>query len=152
MMTTAADMMTKDVLTVMPDTRVNEVAGFILDNRITALPVTDEDGNLLGIVSEGDLVRCTKIKRDAHGSWWLNLLTTPGAHSGDMRDQGRRKVEEVMSRDVLLASETDDLQSLIALLSKRRIKRLPVVRDGKLVGIVSRVDILRHLAKEKVVL
>lgn len=149
-MTTAADLMTTDVLTVTPGMLINEVAAIILNKRITALPVADEEGNLLGIVSEGDLVRCAKTKRDAHCSWWLNLMTSPSTHSGEMRDQGRRKVEEVMSRDVLLVSESDDLQSLIALLSKRRIKRLPVLRGGKLVGIVSRVDILRHLAKEKI--
>ncbi len=146
-MTTAADLMTTDVLTVTPDTLVNEVAEFILENRITALPVADEEGNLLGIVSEGDLVRCTKSKRDAHRSWWLNLLTTSSAHPGEMRGQGQRKVEEVMSRDVLLASETEDLPRLIELLSRRRIKRLPIVRGEKLVGIVSRVDILRFLAE-----
>lgn len=149
-MTTAADLMTTNVLTVKPDMLVNEVAGLILNNRITALPVADETGELLGIVSEGDLIRCTKTKRDAHRSWWLNLLTKTGENLNEMHDQGQRKVEEVMSRDVLIASDTDGLTNLIDLLSRRRIKRLPIVKDGKLVGIVSRVDILRYLAKEKV--
>ena len=148
----ARDIMTATVVTVTSDARVEDIAKLLLDKHISAVPVVDSADRLVGMVSEGDLMRRRENETERHRSWWLNLLTTPGAHSGDMRNQGRRKVEDVMSRDVLLASETDDLQSLIALLSKRRIKRLPVVRDGKLVGIVSRVDILRHLAREKVVL
>ena len=149
-MTIAADLMTTDVMTVTPDTLVNEVAGLILENRVTALPVVDDEGHLCGIVSEGDLIRGARAKRDANRSWWLTLLTTSNSDPKLMMDQGYRRVEDVMSRDVLLASEDDDLQKLIAMLAQRRIKRLPIVRGGKLVGIVSRVDILRYLAKEKV--
>lgn len=150
-MKTAADLMTTDVLTVAPDTLVNEVAKLILDNGITALPVVDKDGHLKGIVSEGDLIRCARSKREAHRSWWLTMLTASGDGSSEMRDLGHRKVGEVMSRDVLLASENDSLSKLIVMLAQRRIKRLPIVRHGKLVGIVSRIDILRYLAREKVI-
>ena len=150
MMMTAADLMTTDLLTVMPDTLVADVAGIILKNRITALPVVDEERRLIGMVSEGDLIRSAESRRDVHRSWWLTLLTTSTTDLKDVLGQGERKVDEVMSRDVLLVSEGDHLPKLVAMLSKRRIKRLPVVRDDRLVGIVSRIDILRYLAKERI--
>lgn len=145
-MTTAADLMTRDVLTVRPDMPLGEVAQLILNYKITALPVVDDEGQLLGIVSEGDLVRCSKAKRDAHRSWWLTLLTSSNSADANLAGQSHRPIGEVMSKDVLLASEGERLPRLIELLSRRRIKRLPIVKEGKLVGIVSRVDILRYLA------
>ncbi|MGI9510233.1 MAG: CBS domain-containing protein [Geminicoccaceae bacterium] len=149
-MKTAADIMTKTVLTVAPDSLVSKVAGIILEQGVTALPVVDDDRRLLGIVSEGDLVRSAEAMRDTRRSWWLTLLTTSTTDLKEVLGQGDRKVEEVMSRDILLAQESDSLKKLIAMLSRRRIKQLPIVRDGKLVGIVSRIDILRYLAREKV--
>lgn len=151
-MMTAADLMTTDVVTVRPDTLVTEVAGMILKNRVTALPVVDEERRLVGIVSEGDLVRCAEAKRDADRSWWLTLLASSPADLKDVLGQGKRRVDEVMSRDVLLVSEMDDLRKLVAMLSRRRVKRLPVISDGKLVGIVSRIDILRYLARERIMI
>ncbi|MEM8951784.1 MAG: CBS domain-containing protein [Pseudomonadota bacterium] len=149
-MVTAADLMTTDVMTVKPDTLVTEVAGIILKNKITALPVVDDDRRLQGIVSEGDLIRSAEARRDADRSWWLTLLTSTTSDLKDVLGQGERRVEEVMSRDVLLISERDGLKKLVSMLSRRQIKQLPVVRDGKLVGIVSRIDILRYLAGERV--
>ena len=145
-MTVAADLMTTDVLTVKPDMPIGAVARLILEHRVTALPVVDEDGKLVGIVSEGDLVRCSKMKRGAHRSWWLNLMTGVTTEHDDILSGSDRLVEEVMSKDVLLASERESLARLVELLSRRRIKRLPIVRNDRLVGIVSRVDILRYLA------
>lgn len=149
-MISAADLMTTDLLTVKPDTLVTEVAGMILGNRITALPVVDDAGHLVGMVSEGDLVRSNQSRQDPDRSWWLTLLTASTGELKDIAGHGDRKVQDVMSRDVLLASEEDGLRKLIAMLARRRIKRLPVVRDGKLVGIVCRIDILRYLDKEKI--
>jgi len=148
-MTTAADLMTRDVLTVKSDMPVGDVAQLILKHKVTALPVIDDEGRLLGIVSEGDLVRCSKTKRDAHRSWWLTLMTSSSSADTNLADQSHRPIGDVMSKDVLLASESESLPRLIELLSRRRIKRLPIVKEGKLVGIVSRVDILRFLAGKR---
>ncbi|MEL6962249.1 MAG: CBS domain-containing protein [Pseudomonadota bacterium] len=148
-MTVAADVMSKDVITVAPDMSISEVARIILNHKVTSLPVVDGEGRLVGIVSEGDLVRCSKSKRDAHRSWWLTLMAGTNADQADVLGQGDRRVGDVMSKDVLLASETESLSQLIELLSRRRIKRLPIVKNGKLVGIVSRVDVLRHLASSR---
>jgi len=145
-MTVAADLMTRDVLTVRPDMPVGEVAQLILERNVTSLPVVDDEAQLVGVVSEGDLIRCTQTKREAHRSWWLTLMTGAASADTDLSGQSRRPVGDVMSRDVLLASEDESLMRLIELLSRRRIKRLPIVKGGKLVGMISRVDILRHLA------
>lgn len=150
MMTTAADLMTKDILTVRPEMPVGDVARLILERKVTSLPVIDDEGKLVGIVGEGDLIRCSKAKRGANRSWWLNLMTGCSETEADMESQSKRLVEDVMSRDVLLASENESLMDLIELLSRRQIKRLPIVRGGKLVGIVSRVDVLRYIAANRV--
>ncbi len=148
-MVVAADLMSRDIITVTPGMPVSEVAQTILNFKITSLPVVDDEGRLVGIVSEGDLVRCSRSNRDAHRSWWLTLMTGSGSNQADMLSLGDRRVGDVMSKDVLLASENESLPQLIELLSRRRIKRLPIVKNGKLVGIVSRVDVLRHLASSR---
>jgi len=145
-MTTAADLMTREVISVSPETPVAEVADIILNKRVSALPVVDDDGRLLGIVSEGDLIRSADSQRDAHRSWWLVLLTPVKAEIDSFLGDAGRRVRDVMSRDVLMAREDEPLKHLITLLARSRIKRIPIVTDGKLMGIVSRVDVLRHLA------
>lgn len=146
-MITAIDLMTKDVLSVTPDASVADVARIILKNRITALPVVDADRHLLGMVSEGDLIRSAETNPDAHRSRWLVLLTKPKTGSKSVIGNVDRTVGDVMCRDILMVSEDETLPRLIDLLSTSRIKRLPIVRDGQLMGIVSRVDVLRFLAK-----
>jgi CBS domain-containing protein len=151
-MMTAADVMTTKVLTVTPETRVARVASIILDHEITALPVVDEEQRLLGIVSEDDLVRLAEAKRDARRAWWLTLMTTSATDLKEVFGRGEQPVEQVMSRDVVVASEDTSLRKLVTMLSRRRTKQVPILRDGKLVGIVSRIDILRYLAKERTLL
>ena len=123
--------------------------GVILEQDITALPVVDAEGRLLGIVSEDDLVRIAEAKRDVGRAWWLTLLTTSAADLKDIFGKGSCQVDEVMSRDVVTASEEASLAKLVQLLSRRRIKQVPILRDDRLVGIVSRIDILRYIARER---
>lgn len=149
-MTTAADLMTKDVIRVTAEKPVADVADTLLKHRLSALPVVDATGHLLGIVSEGDLVRCAKRQRAPNRSWWLELLTPAKATASEYLGGEDRTARDVMSRDVLVASEDEILPELIILLAKSRIKRVPIVTHGRLVGIVSRVDILRHLAETAV--
>ncbi len=151
-MKTAADVMTRNLVTVAPATPVSSVSAMILENEITALPVVDDDGRLLGIVSEDDLVRAAEARRDIRRSWWRTLLDTRTSELKEMFGEGTRPVQEVMSRDVVVASEADPLRKLVVMLSRRRIKQLPIIKGEKLVGIVSRVDILRYLAKERTML
>lgn len=147
-MTIAADLMTKDVKRIAADKPVADVADTLLKHRLSALPVVDATGHLLGIVSEGDLVRCSRRERAANRSWWLELLTPAKVAASEYLGDEDRTARDVMSRDVLVAGEKESLSELITLLAKSRIKRVPIVTNGRLVGIVSRVDILRHLAEK----
>lgn len=151
-MKTAADIMTTDILTVASDMPVARAAAVILKHDITALPVVDVDGHLIGIVSEDDIVRVAEAKRDVGRAWWLTLLTTSAADLRDIFGKGECPVDRVMSRDVVTASEDASLHQLVHLLSRRRIKQVPILRDDRLVGIVSRIDILRYIARERLTL
>ncbi|MBB3185283.1 CBS domain-containing protein [Halomonas fontilapidosi] len=138
----AADVMTPNVITVTPDSEVSEIASLLLEHGISAVPVVDADDNVLGIVSEGDLIRRVENNGDQHKSWWLKLFSGGGNAVDYVKSHGR-KAGEVMTPHPLTINEDEPLHNIAALLEKRHIKRVPVVRDGKLVGIVSRANLLR---------
>jgi CBS domain-containing protein len=142
----ARDVMTANVVAVAPETDVREIAKLLLENRISAVPVIDGEGRLVGIVSEGDLMRRPETGTMHPTPWWLWLLVLP-------EDQARKYVKthghharEVMTSRLITIGENAPLEEIADVLERRRIKRVPVVRDGKLVGIVSRADLLRGLA------
>jgi CBS domain-containing protein len=142
----AADVMTPHVITVGPDSEVREIATLLLEHGISAVPVVDDAGKVLGIVSEGDLMRRVETQGDEHKSWWLKLFT--GHDAGEyVRSHGRR-ASEIMTRDPVTVTEDEPLYRVAKLLEKRRIKRVPVVREGRLVGIVSRANLLRGFSTE----
>lgn len=140
------DVMTTEVAVVAAETPVEEVAQFLLDRHISAAPVVDEAGDLVGIVSEGDLIRRPETGTERHRSWWLALLTSPEELAGAYIKSHGHRASDVMTGDVIKAHEDMLLGELATLLEKCHIKRVPVMRQGKLVGIVSRADILRALA------
>lgn len=142
----AMDVMTRDVITVGPKTSVSEIAGLFLRRRISGVPVVDGDGKLVGIVSEGDLVRRVEIGTDARRSWWLDLLTESSEQAATYAKTRGKKAEDVMTLDVVTASETTSLRDIAGLMERHRIKRVPIVRDGRLVGIVSRANLIQGLA------
>ena len=143
----ARDVMTTQVATVSADTPIAEVAGAMLMHGVSGIPVVDAGGRLQGIVSEGDLMRRAETGTDARPrSWWLRLV-------GDEADEARDYVKthggtagDVMTHPVETVGPDDDISTVAMLLEKRRIKRVPVVRDQQVVGIVSRADLLRGLA------
>ncbi len=142
----ARDVMTTAVTTVAPATPVPEIAALLLDRHISAVPVVDADNRILGIVSEGDLIHRAESDTERRRSWWLALLRTGSEDRAReyVKTHGRR-AEDVMTRDVITVGEDTPLGEIAELLERRRIKRVPVVRDGRLVGIVSRADLLREL-------
>ncbi len=144
----ASDLMTRDIVSVSPDLPVREVARLLLAHHISAAPVVDAAGMVIGMVSEGDLIGRSAEDRQARQDWWLALLAEGKELSGDFI-AGLRNPEhtarEVMSAPVIRITENTEPAEIAALLAQYRIKRLPVVRDGKLVGIVSRADLLRAL-------
>src|SRR5260221_13852495 len=125
--------MTTQIVSVGPDASVSEAARLMLERAISALPVI-EAGRLVGIVSEGDLLRRVETATERHRSRWLEMLAKNSTLALDYVKSHGRKASDVMTRDVVTASETASLAEIADLLETRRIKRVPVVRDGKVVG------------------
>jgi CBS domain-containing protein len=143
------DVMTAEVITVDPETRVEDIARQLVENRISAVPVVDGAGKLLGIVSEGDLMRRSESETERHPSWWLKLLAGPEERTRDYVKSHGLHAKDVMTRDVVTTTEEATLEEVAAALEKHRIKRMPVVRDGKVVGVVSRANLLHGLIARK---
>ena len=140
------DIMTAPVVSVTPDTSVPDVARLLLERHISAVPVIEPGGRLVGMVSEGDFLRRAEGDSRRHGSWWLRLLSGPGDSAADYVKTHGRFAADMMTRDVITVTGDTPIGETAGLLEKRRIKRVPVLRDGTVVGIVSRADILRGLA------
>jgi CBS domain-containing protein len=141
----ASDVMTTDVVTVGPDASVAEVARLLVEHRISAVPVVDATGRLVGIVSEGDLIGRVETPTGRR-AWWLELLTDPTALARDYVKTHGRRVTDVMTHPVVTVEAEASLGEIAGLLERRGIKRVPVVRDGRVIGIVSRADLVRALA------
>ena len=142
----AGDVMVSHVITAKPSSTVKEVAKLLLDRRISAVPVVDESGKLMGIVSEGDLLHRAEIGTERRRSWWLRVLSGDNALANEYVKAHARTVADVMTRDVITASPDTPLHEIAALLERRSIKRVPIVEGDKLVGIVSRANLLQALA------
>jgi CBS domain-containing protein len=145
----AIDIMTPKVVSVGPEAEVREIAQLLLQHRISAVPVVDDEHKVLGIISEGDLMRRVKNDDDGSHSWWLSLFTG-GKDPVDYVKLHGRKAREVMTPKPLTVEENTPLHTIARLLEKNHIKRVPVVRDGKLVGIVSRANLLQGIANAAV--
>lgn len=145
----AADIMTTNVITVYPETEVREIARLLLKNRISAVPVVDAGQHVLGIVSEGDLMRRAESDTNKRHSWWLEAIFSNQDRSKEYIKTHGRKASDVMTRDPIGVTEDTPLYEIAELLEKNHIKRVPVTRDGQLVGIVSRANVLHGLAATK---
>jgi CBS domain-containing protein len=145
----ASDIMTSPVVTVGPDAQVGETARLLLENRISAVPVVDGAGKLLGIVSEGDLMRRAETGTERRPSWWLALFTDAEAQARAFVKTHGRRVADVMTRNVVTVAEDTPLEDIADTLEKHRIKRVPVMRGERLVGIVSRADLLHGLVARR---
>lgn len=142
----AKDVMTVKVATVLEDTPVEEVARTLLQRRISAVPVIDLEDRIVGIVSEGDLVGRPESGEDRDDSWWLSGILQPEERAKKYAKARGQLAKDVMTTPVITASEDDSLAKLAATLEEARIKRVPIVRNGRLVGIVSRANLLHGLA------
>jgi len=143
----ASDIMTSPVITAGPRTPVSEIAALLFRNHISAVPIVDE-GKLVGMVSEADLLLRHEIGTDRAeraSSWWLRLFAEDRA-AADYVKSHARKASDVMAHDVVSVAADTPVAEIAGLLATRGIKRVPVLRDGKLVGIVSRANLLRALA------
>ena len=142
----ARDIMTTSVLTARLNTPIREIAELLSKRHFSGLPVMDSDGRLLGIVSEGDLIHHSAIGADPKGKWWLDRLADPDAIARAYSKAHGRTAGDVMARHVATISDEADLQAVATTLDAHDIKRIPVIRDGRLVGIITRSDLVRALA------
>jgi CBS domain-containing protein len=142
----AADVMTTKVITVTPDSTISEAAKLMLQYRISGLPVLDDRGQLVGVVTEGDLLRRNETNTTRKHSRWLEFMLGPGKLSAEYVHAYGRKVGEVMTSDPITISHTTPLVEVVDTLQHHHVKRVPVVRDGKLIGIVSRANLVQALA------
>jgi CBS domain-containing protein len=142
----AKDVMTREVCTVKPDTSVGEIARMLVKRRISAVPVLDDKGKLCGIVSEGDLLRRAETGTERRRSWWLEMLSDNRDLAHDYVKAHGLTAKDVMTPTVVTVSEDTDLAQIAGLLERNRIKRVPVMRQGAVAGIVSRANLLQALA------
>ena len=142
----AHQVMTKSVVTVTPETTILEAASIMLQRHVSALPVLDPAGKLVGIVSEGDFIRRSEIGTQRKRGRWLRFLLGPGQAATDFVHERGRKVSEVMTREPLTVTEDTTLEEIVTSMETNGVKRLPVMRGDKLVGILSRANLLQAVA------
>ena len=140
-----ADVMNRNVIAIAPDATVEEAAKTMLARAISGLFVVDAKGELAGIVTEGDLLRRDELGTQRHRPWWLRLLVSPGRQAADFTHTHGRRVTDVMTPDVIAVAASAPLDEVVEIMEKHRIKRLPVVENQRVIGVVSRSDLLRYL-------
>ncbi len=142
----AHQIMTKNVITVAPGTSILDAAAKMLENHVSGLPVVESSGNLVGIVSEGDFLRRSEIGTQQKRARWLQFFTSPGRLAAEFVRERGHKVEDVMTGDPITVGEDTPLEDLVSLMEKNNVKRLPVLKDNTLVGIVTRSNLLQAVA------
>lgn len=143
----AKDIMTTAVVTVPQDNSVEEAINLMLDHNVSALPVIDADGKLSGLISEGDLMQRVGAQDVQRRSWWLELLSGNQETATEFVKSRSQRIADVMTKNIVSVDEETPVGVIARLLEKHRIKRVPVVRDGEVTGIVSRSNLLLALAR-----
>ena len=145
----ARDVMTAEVTSVGPDEPTRKIAQLLLDKGISAVPVVNSDGTPIGMVSEGDLIGRSETERLARHDWWLSLITQDPPPDADLQARWQatdRTAWDVMTAPLVTVAEDTGVEQIAQLFTIHHIKRVPVLRDGRIVGIVSRADLLRVVA------
>jgi CBS domain-containing protein len=142
----AHQIMTRQVITIATHASIAEAANIMLDKHISGLPVVDSGGKLVGIVSQGDFLRRAEIGTQRKRGRWLKFLVGPGRAASDFVHEQGRKVEEIMTPDPRTVTEDATLEDIVELMERNNIKRLPVMREDHLVGIVTRSNLLQAVA------
>lgn len=140
------DVMTREVVSIAPDASVMEAVRLMLQHKISGLPVIDGSGKLQGVVTEGDFLRRVETGTERKRSRLVEFLLGPGRLATDYVHTTGRKVDEVMTPDARTVGEDEPLEKVVHLMERYRIKRVPVVRGDKVVGIVTRQNLMRALA------
>ncbi len=143
------DVMTKHLVSVLPDVHVHEAAQIMASNGISALTVIDERGSLVGILSEGDLLHRRELNTETRHSWWLDLFASDRELAADYVKSHSRRVRDVMTTKVITTSPDDTLGDVARRFEKHHIKRMPVIENGRPIGIVTRANLVQALANAK---
>lgn len=143
----ASDVMQRELITAKVDTALDDAVRLMVSYRISGLPVVDLTGAVVGILSEGDLLRRAELGTEAEVPAWMRWLTGEGRAAREYVRGHARKVSEVMTVPVITVTPQTDLTEVVALMESRRIKRVPVVEEGRLVGMVTRSDLVRALER-----
>jgi CBS-domain-containing membrane protein len=143
----AADVMTRAVITIQPNSSVISAIRLMLSQRISGLPVVTAGGKLVGMLTEGDLLRRAELGTGRTRPQWLDFIRGPGERAAEYVREHGRTVEEIMTADVVTVGEATPLDDVVTLMEKKHIKRVPVVTDEHLIGVVSRADLLNALNK-----
>ena len=139
----AADLMSRSVVAISPDAPVAQAIRLMIDRRVSGLPVIDAEGRAVGMLTEGDLLRRVETGTEGKAPGWFASFLFPGHQAERYVHTHGRRVAEVMTEDVISVAEETPLAEVVALMQRRRIKRLPVLRADKVVGIISRADLVR---------
>lgn len=146
----AQDVMVSPVITVSEDSTIRDLAKLLLANRISAVPVLDSGGKLIGIVSEADLLHRSEAGTERSSSWWLSLISGERALAAEYVQSHALKVKDVMATDIQTARPDTPLVEIADMFEEKHIKRVPIVNDaGELVGIVSRANIVQAVASAR---
>ncbi len=146
----ASEIMTRDVTTVSPSASVREAAKLMVDRRLSGLPVVTSDGRLVGMLTASDLLHRVETGTERRSSWFTNFFADPDDMARQYAKAHGLKAHEVMSRHVISVRDDADLSEVADVLDRNRLKRVPVVRDGTLVGIISRSDLVRLLSEASI--
>lgn len=142
----ASDIMSRDPVVISSASRIENAISVMVEKKLSGLPVVDGEGQLVGILTEGDLLRRAEIGTGEPKRCWFNdLLLGPVRSVEDYMKMNSRHVEDVMTKGVKSVSESDKLGDVVELMQKAKVKRLPVVRNGKVVGLISRFDVMKAL-------
>ena len=141
----AGDVMTREVISIDPDSTVLQAARLMLQHHISGLPVIDKEGNLVGVLSEGDFLRRRETKTEKRRSRWLEFLMGPGRIAAEYSHSHGSKVSEVMTKEVQTVDEATALEDIVDLMERHRIKRVPVLCGGQVVGIITRSNLMHAM-------
>ena len=146
----AQDIMTRDVTTVRPDTSVRDIAALMVEKHISGVPVLTDKGKIVGMVSQSDLLHRAEVGTERKHKWWFRTFADSNALAREYAKAHGLKAHDIMSRYVVSVRDDAELRDVADILDNHRIKRVPVVQEGRLVGIITRGDLVRALSQVQI--
>jgi CBS domain-containing protein len=146
----AHEVMTRDVTTVKDDTTVHDIAALMMEKHISGVPVLGDNGRIVGIVSQSDLLHRAELGTERRHKWWFKVFNDSDAAAREYAKAHGLRARDIMSRYVIVVNDDAELTDVADILERHGIKRVPVVHDGRLIGIISRGDLVRALSQVQI--